>query len=126
MTLDKERSAFLGRVTFAVVEKLGDDTTVIDADGKLRKWRTARVLDLRLIDIAADETAPRSINVYFQLEEQDMGSASGSRSSPSACSTRFVGPTRPRRLTSIWRSRRRSNACPRFGSTIAAACCSAN
>jgi hypothetical protein len=33
----------------------------------------ARVLDLTLIDQAADGAAPRCINVYFQLEARDMG-----------------------------------------------------
>jgi hypothetical protein len=76
MTLDKDRSRLLAGLMLAASEKLGGDTVCTDADGKLRKWRMARVSDLGLIDQAADETAPRCINVYF-AEGQDIDPASG-------------------------------------------------
>jgi hypothetical protein len=71
--LDKTRSRFLGELTFKAAERLAGDALCVDPDGELRNWRTARVLDLLLVDQAADERAPRAICVYFQLEAQDMG-----------------------------------------------------
>ena len=47
----------------------------VDQDNQFRNWRMARVDDLVLIDQAADETAPRSINCYLvELEEIDASS----------------------------------------------------
>lgn len=65
MTLDKERSRLLAALTLVAAQKLGAETLCADADGTPRKWRLARVVDLAILDQPVDETAPRSINVYF-------------------------------------------------------------
>jgi hypothetical protein len=64
-TLDKDRRGLLGVLVFAAAHRLASETLAVDAEGNSRNWRLARVLDLVIVDQPADETAPRSINVYF-------------------------------------------------------------
>src|SRR5262249_24687626 len=64
-TLEDHQSKLLGALTLATVRRLGGDAVCVDADNRFRSWRMARVSDLVLIDQAADETAPRSINCYL-------------------------------------------------------------
>ena len=71
-TLEEHHSRLLGALTLATVQRLGGDTVCVDADNQFRTWRMARVDDVVLIDQAADETAPRSINCYIvEVEEID-------------------------------------------------------
>jgi hypothetical protein len=64
-TLHEHKSRLLGALTLATVQRLGGDTVCLDQDNHFRTWRMARVDDVVLIDQAADETAPRSINCYL-------------------------------------------------------------
>jgi hypothetical protein len=74
--LDRNRSRLLAGLTLAASEQLGGDAVCVDENNQLRKWRMARVNDVALIDQAADETAPRSINVYL-VDAQDIDPVSG-------------------------------------------------
>jgi hypothetical protein len=74
-TLHEHQSRLLGALTLATVQRLGGDTVCLDAENHFRNWRMARVDDVVLIDQAADETAPRSINCYIvEVEEIDASS----------------------------------------------------
>ena len=70
-TLEDHQSRLLGALTLASVQRLGGGTVCVDQDDRFRTWRMARVDDVVLIDQAADETAPRSINCYL-VEVEDI------------------------------------------------------
>jgi hypothetical protein len=69
--LDPSQSKLLGKSTLTALKHLSDDASVIDADGQPRTWRMARVgSDIALVDMAADDSGPRSINCYSVERER--------------------------------------------------------
>ena len=79
----------------AAVQRLGGDTLCVDEGNHFHKWKMARVGDIVLIDHAADDTGPRSINCYF-VEVED-AAALGMKSEPSGvavASVKKIGPQR--------------------------------
>jgi hypothetical protein len=76
--LDLSQSKLVGALTIAVVQRLGDDTMMVEEDNGVCEMRMARVDDIVLLDRPADQTGPRRINVY-RVDVQDFAAVNSKK-----------------------------------------------